>query len=527
MSSHGRRVFSSMKDDSKAFQELINRTQEFGPNQVDAKDILRDPNLVIESIERYGTYKLGEFEVDDKLGVCAFEGKSMLTMGRNDLHPADWKESWCNELDRQWYAASHQKRLRASNFNQKVKVGAYVVGIEHAAGAPGIGLLQPVLVRWQLGAAPLSVFGLPAVQSILSYKWKTWARRYLIIEFILYLLWLLCTVVFAVSFTSENLDDSLSQVWHSGSEGTTRIISCVLSVCFMFPFLVIELNTIWSYGRSWLHQFWNMIDAAMYTLQILILAVYCNRSSVKEEWYSVVLASQCVLLFAKIQYFSRVFDTSRGSLVDTLKVVIGEVKWFLLFIFLTMLSFGIAFSILYRDEEVVIEGEVDNTFASVQKSIVSMFSFVLGGFHFDVFYKSQNKAAAIIFFLIYQSIMAIMLLNLLIAIMTDSYAKVMDDEKLWNLCSKAQIIDELETTLPRFLTSQWDAPYVHVLKLIPRETVNLNSVWNRIDMAGEQSAKTMTELTGMAETFRWTIVQKVHEVRRKLDARLGAQTSSN
>jgi len=62
--------------------------------------------------------------------------------------------------------------------------------------------------------------------------------------------------------------------------------------------------------------------------------------------------------------------------------------------------------------------------------------------------------------------------------------------------------------------------------LIPRETVNLNSVWNRLDLAGEQSAKTMTELTGMAETFRWTIVQKVHEIRRKLDARLGAQPPS-
>lgn len=355
-----RRLFHSMKDDSKAFQELINRTQEFGASQVEAKDILKDPNLVIESIERYGTYKLGEFEVDDKLGVCAFEGKSMLTMGRNDLHPADWKECWCEELDREWKTASSQQRLRASGFNQKVKVGAYVVGIEHAAGAPGIGLLQPVLVRWQLGAAPLSVFALPAVQSILNYKWRTWARRFLIFEFILYLLWLLCTVVFALSFVTEDLDWSLEKVWNSNSEGKIRIISCVLSVCFMFPFLIVELNTMWSYGRSWLHQFWNMIDTAMYTLQILILIVYFDRSSIKSGWYSAVLACQCVLLFAKIQYFSRVFDTSRGSLVDTLKVVIGEVKWFLLFIFLTMLSFGIAFSILYRDEVVMINDEVDN-----------------------------------------------------------------------------------------------------------------------------------------------------------------------
>jgi len=55
----------------------------------------------------------------------------------------------------------------------------------------------------------------------------------------------------------------------------------------------------------------------------------------------------------------RVFDTSRGSLVDTLKSVIGDVKWFLLFIFLTMLSFGIAFSILYRDQVIEIDGVED------------------------------------------------------------------------------------------------------------------------------------------------------------------------
>jgi len=61
----------------------------------------------------------------------------------------------------------------------------------------------------------------------------------------------------------------------------------------------------------------------------------------------------------------------------------------------------------------------------VPRSVVSMFSFMLGGFHFEIFYEGKhNKAAAIVFFIIYESVMAIMLLNLLIAIMTDSYGKV-------------------------------------------------------------------------------------------------------
>ena len=72
----------------------------------------------------------------------------------------------------------------------------------------------------------------------------------------------------------------------------------------------------------------------------------------------------------------------------------------------------------------------------------------------------------------------------------------MADERLWNLCSKAQIIDELETTLPRFVTSRWDAPYIHVLKPSLRKDVSLNALWTRLDMAGEQSIKTTTELMG-------------------------------
>ena len=69
------------------------------------------------------------------------------------------------------------------------------------------------------------------------------------------------------------------------------------------------------------------------------------------------------------------FDTSRGSLVDTLKVVVSDVKWFLLFIFLTMLSFGIAFSILYRDEVIEIgDGEEEGEDKEEDKVISSVFS---------------------------------------------------------------------------------------------------------------------------------------------------------
>jgi hypothetical protein len=39
------------------------------------------------------------------------------------------------------------------------------------------GLLQPLLKRYQARACTAAVFGLPAVQAIISFKWNTWAKR--------------------------------------------------------------------------------------------------------------------------------------------------------------------------------------------------------------------------------------------------------------------------------------------------------------------------------------------------------------
>ena len=59
-------------------------------------------------------------------------------------------------------------------------------------------------------------------------------------------------------------------------------------------------------------------------------------------------------------------------------------------------------------------------------AVVTMFSFMLGGFDTDIFYdtKDPDPIISVAFFVLYEAVMAIMLLNLLIAIMTDSYSKV-------------------------------------------------------------------------------------------------------
>ena len=83
----------------------------------------------------------------------------------------------------------------------------------------------------------------------------------------------------------------------------------------------------------------------------------------------------------------------------------------------------------------------------------------------------------------------------------------MEDKRLWNLCSKTQIIDELETTLPRFVTKQWNPLYVHILKVGPRKDVNLDSLWNRLGMTESRIASSTKEMTMKMTNFQNTAIK--------------------
>ena len=52
-----------------------------------------------------------------------------------------------------------------------MEVEAHVVTIKNAAMADDAGLLNPLLKRWQDQACSTMVFGLPAVQSVINFKW--------------------------------------------------------------------------------------------------------------------------------------------------------------------------------------------------------------------------------------------------------------------------------------------------------------------------------------------------------------------
>lgn len=53
--------------------------------------------------------------------------------------------------------------LRAADWTETVRVEAWVVALRNAAASGNMGIVHPLLRRYQSGAASMIVFGLPAV----------------------------------------------------------------------------------------------------------------------------------------------------------------------------------------------------------------------------------------------------------------------------------------------------------------------------------------------------------------------------
>jgi hypothetical protein len=450
-------------------QEDIAQRLEEGLNTsdpVDFEDLLRTkPDEVISYLADKGTSKLGSFVTEDTevLPLIKDDG-AVWTFGASTMN-VDYEARW-----KQYLA---EDDFKAKGFPSKVECEAHVVTLKNAALPGDRGVLNPLLEKWQDGAVATQVFGLPAVQAVIQFKWDKWARRVLIKEFIFYLIWLIAFQVFIIAFQDEDLNLSFKELVHT-QRGITTVTSLIVSLCGMVPFIYIEICTLVQYGPGrWLSA-WNIIDICTYVFQILISIAYFGRWQLKSDALSTLSALQVLLLWWRVQYFARAFQNTRNTFLNTLVAVTRSVWPFLILLLLTLWGFAGAFYILFRDEQGT------DKFDNPWHAITSVFTLMMGDIDVDLFYNSKKPVIGVILLIAFLFAMSMVLLNLLIALMSDAAAKASDDDGTKFLCSKAELIDELESSLPSFMRGDdWYPAHIHILKVNPdsRDRVQAGKLW--------------------------------------------------
>lgn len=271
------------------------------------------PDDVLRTLQSRGVIKLGEFKEKSNLVYPAFKSSSILTTGASERF-IDYEQLWRQEL-----------RQRAGpgvpgGWSADVVVEAFVVNVADAADPDKDGIIQPLLKRWQAGGCSLATFGLPALQAVISFKWRAFARRLLLCQLGFFMVWIASFVTFTALFQDENLSLTLGQLMAT-RRGAATVAAELVALLAMTPFLVLEYGTLCAYGVSGWFSVWNGLDLITYTIQISVSAMHLCRWKLKSDALSNLLALQCIFLLFRLQYYSRVFRSTRFAFLEAIRSV--------------------------------------------------------------------------------------------------------------------------------------------------------------------------------------------------------------
>ena len=125
---------------------------------------------------------------------------------------------------------------------------------------------------------------------------------------------------------------------------------------------------------------------------------------------------------------------STGPLIKTVIEILNDISGYVKVLVVLLFAFSISFAVAMPKNDVFVNGTTGPL-----AGLLTSFEAIVGSFHMRDFQNSESTA----FFLLYLFGMVVIMLNLLIAIMADSYEKVKESEVVEARKLRAQtIIDE-------------------------------------------------------------------------------------
>lgn len=199
-----------------------------------------------------------------------------------------------------------------------------------------------------------------------------------------------------------------------------------LSLLILIYFLLYELRSAYIEGAlSYFSCMWNFFDIffiATYTIILIFVIGEVNKEEIDKDHVDRLRVLYCILtlfIFTKITFFLRIYD-GFSFLVSMLSEVFMDLRYFLALFVLVILTCAEIFFILQLDSGIY--GDVGNFGYTIMSYRTS-----LGDFDLETF-KSQDGLLLLVAWIswfIAVFVSQIVLMNFIIAVISESYQKVM------------------------------------------------------------------------------------------------------
>ena len=178
----------------------------------------------------------------------------------------------------------------------------------------------------------------------------------------------------------------------------------------------------------------------LFSLVLNVVTIVCDLAGVRAVDVATLAAISVLLMWLKAFYFLRIFEAT-ASLVRMIVEITADMKYFLVMLMLAVLAFANAFYILR-----VGEPDTEQLFPY---SLVFAYRMGLGDFITDEFGSSKDEILVWIMWFVNTLLINIILLNLLIAIMGDTFDRVQETSEASMLKEITSIMQENEFLFDR------------------------------------------------------------------------------
>jgi len=157
---------------------------------------------------------------------------------------------------------------------------------------------------------------------------------------------------------------------------------------------------------------------------------------------AVIFSVAVFFMWLKLLYFLRIFEDT-GYLIRMIIEVVADMRFFLLILFVAQIAFGNAMLMIALTNP---DGEKQFVTSWTDSWI---FSYLIGLGDWDTGNFDGNASTAVwIFFLLNTVFSTVVMLNLLIAIISDTYARVKENAESAAYQEKARMISENAYLIP-------------------------------------------------------------------------------
>ncbi|CBN74319.1 Transient Receptor Potential Channel. Partial sequence [Ectocarpus siliculosus] len=228
---------------------------------------------------------------------------------------------------------------------------------------------------------------------------------------------------------------------------------------------------------------WNFLDTS--TIGCLLVTFVFRMIALDDDFFlfhaQFFYAASAPLLFSRLLVLSQI-DATLGPMTQVIWRMISDTLRFSAFISVVMLSFALAFHAVFHtcgefeDPTCNTNDDPDfplrDAFGTFGRSFVTVFSAALGGPDFELYEAAGSECrcklpdgaqeAGIFLMVVYMVIMAVVLLNLLIAVLSTAHSKVYDNgDKEFHL-ARAKLIYQSA----RVVTRRRPPPPLNLVKVV-------------------------------------------------------------